>query len=59
MNILNDDIILYMILFVEYFFCNEGKFECDNKRCIVESFVCDGDNDCIDNSDEKNCSKLL
>lgn len=48
-----------MILFVEYFFCNEGKFECDNKCCIVGRYVCDGDNDCIDKSDEKNCSKLL
>lgn len=48
-----------MISFVEYPLCNEGKFECDNKRCIAESFVCDGDNDCTDKSDEKNCSKSL
>ena len=46
-----------MCFFVEYPPCDDGKFKCANKRCIAERFVCDGDNDCKDNSDEKNCSE--
>jgi len=35
-----------------------GYFQCDNGRCIVEEFVCDGHKDCgmADNSDERNCT---
>lgn len=35
--------------------CSDGKFACDNKKCIPEKWVCDKDNDCGDNSDEKYC----
>ena len=27
-------------------------FRCKNKRCVPKSKVCDGYNDCLDNSDE-------
>lgn len=33
------------------------QFECDNGRCIPYSKVCNGRNDCVDNSDEKYCGK--
>ncbi|XP_029681819.1 low-density lipoprotein receptor-related protein 1-like isoform X3 [Takifugu rubripes] len=32
--------------------CQAGEFACKNSRCIQERWKCDGDNDCLDNSDE-------
>ncbi|AWP02987.1 hypothetical protein SMAX5B_014046 [Scophthalmus maximus] len=32
--------------------CQAGEFACKNNRCIQERWKCDGDNDCLDNSDE-------
>ncbi|KAG8452515.1 hypothetical protein GDO86_004341 [Hymenochirus boettgeri] len=32
--------------------CHPGEFACKNSRCIQERWKCDGDNDCLDNSDE-------
>ena len=36
--------------------CQAERFECDNKKCLSPVFVCDGEDDCGDRSDEKNCS---
>uniref|UniRef100_A0A8C5MM23 EGF-like domain-containing protein n=1 Tax=Leptobrachium leishanense TaxID=445787 RepID=A0A8C5MM23_9ANUR len=35
--------------------CQPGEFACKNSRCIQERWKCDGDNDCLDNSDEHTC----
>ena len=36
---------------------NPSDFRCNNFRCIPKSWVCDNDNDCLDNSDEEaNCT---
>lgn len=32
--------------------CQPEEFACKNSRCIQERWKCDGDNDCLDNSDE-------
>ena len=39
--------------------CLSYEFECDNGLCTHEDYVCDGDNDCEDYSDEQqNCSGM-
>merc|ERR1712223_1676592 len=41
---------------MEEVMCESGEFRCSHgKKCIRNSWKCDGDNDCGDNSDERNC----
>lgn len=35
--------------------CDEGQFLCDDLRCVPNDRRCDGAQDCIDESDEKDC----
>ncbi|XP_033756765.1 suppressor of tumorigenicity 14 protein-like isoform X2 [Pecten maximus] len=36
--------------------CGGNDHMCPNHKCIPHSFLCDGDNDCGDHSDEASCS---
>lgn len=39
--------------------CLPSQFRCPDHRCIDLSFVCDGDKDCVDGSDENGCGKWI
>lgn len=36
--------------------CTNKEFSCSNGYCVPQTWKCDGDNDCRDNSDEHNCT---
>ncbi|XP_061196173.1 dorsal-ventral patterning tolloid-like protein 1 [Saccostrea echinata] len=38
--------------------CQTDEFSCPDHTCIPQIWRCDGDNDCGDNSDERNCGGL-
>lgn len=35
--------------------CSTARYHCKNGLCIDKSFICDGQNNCQDNSDEEGC----
>ena len=50
--------LLFLLFLPADHTCEPSMFRCDNGRCIRPYFRCDYENDCRDNSDERDCSKL-
>lgn len=39
--------------------CGRDQFSCTSGQCVPLDFVCDGDYDCSDRSDEQNCGEFI
>jgi len=40
--------------------CEPNEYQCDNGKCIVKIWKCDGDDDCGgDRSDERDCGQSV
>lgn len=45
--------------FAEPAVCQVPLFTCNNSRCISRQFLCNGEDDCFDGSDESSCTGTL
>lgn len=52
----HDSTIFYPLIGFFVGNCQRGMFKCNNDHCINNTLVCDGQNDCGDNSDEDKCT---
>ena len=48
---------LWLVLILGNIGCTPQEFQCDNQQCIPSVQRCDGNDDCGDESDERNCRK--
>lgn len=46
---------MHIYIIEAYRNCTSREFQCTNKKCIPQEYLCDRDDDCGDKSDEKFC----
>ena len=39
--------------------CDKGEFRCASGECISKTWLCDGEKDCLDGSDENLCEHKI
>ena len=44
------------LIHMAFFFIHSFQFRCKDHRCIFRTRVCNGQPDCVDKSDEQNCT---
>ena len=49
------EFMIRKIFFLKKDGCEPNQFQCDNGKCILKTWMCDSDDDCLDGSDERNC----
>lgn len=35
--------------------CEPNQYKCNNRKCVLKTWICDSEDDCGDGSDEQNC----
>lgn len=58
LRVIDEQLILCMCIWISstaYPPCRGNHFTCPSGRCIHQVWVCDGEDDCEDNADEKGC----
>ena len=48
----------YDAIFAVNNLCEPNEFKCPNGQCVMKIWRCDGEDDCSDGFDERNCGRL-